>query len=129
MTFAIFPKRILIAAVILAALSLLLLAPAFGRSAAKANGDIVPGKYIVVVNNGYDPQQIANEHGDSPERVYHQAARGFSAQLSDSQVADLRSDPRINNVVPDHYVYVTTDGGNDNIDAQRSGATASASTG
>ncbi|HZP27181.1 MAG TPA: hypothetical protein VFB90_09080, partial [Dehalococcoidia bacterium] len=78
---AVFPKRILIAAVILAALSLLLLAPAFGHSAARADGDIIPGKYIVVVNNGYDPQQIASDHGEFAERVYVQAAHGYSARL------------------------------------------------
>lgn len=110
MTFAVFPKRTFIVAVILAALSLLLLAPALGRSSAQADGDIIPGKYIIIVNNGYDPQQIANDHGDATERVYRNATHGFSAKLSDRQVDELLSDPRVNNVVPDRYVYASAEG-------------------
>ncbi|MDP2660998.1 MAG: S8 family serine peptidase [Dehalococcoidia bacterium] len=88
------------------AMSLLLL-PGMGGAGVAAlpqNDDIVPGQFIVVVNPGYDPGQVAASHSASPLHVYRVAARGFAARLSQAQVDRLRSDPRVNNVVPDRYV-------------------------
>src|SRR3990172_3209046 len=69
-----------------------------------ANGDIVPGQFIVIVQPGVRPAAVAADHAAVPLHVYTVATRGFAAQLSPRQVAALEADPRVNNVVPDRYV-------------------------
>ncbi|MGH7774711.1 MAG: S8 family peptidase, partial [Candidatus Binatia bacterium] len=68
---------------------------------------IVPGQFIVVVNEGFDPAQVAADHAAVPLHVYRFAARGFAARLSQGQVNALLADPRINNVVADRRVTTT----------------------
>ena len=67
-------------------------------------GDVIPGRYIVVVNEGYAPSQVAADHAALPLHVYTVAARGFAARLSQAKVDALLADPRVNNVVPDRVV-------------------------
>lgn len=67
-------------------------------------GDVIPGQYIVVVNEGYAPSQVAADHAALPLHVYTVAARGFAARLSQAKVDALLADPRVNNVVPDRVV-------------------------
>jgi subtilisin family serine protease len=67
---------------------------------------IIPGQFIVVVNEGFDPAQVANDHAALPFHVYRVALRGFAARLSESQVNTLRVDPRVNNVVADRKVTI-----------------------
>jgi subtilisin len=64
----------------------------------------VPGQFIVVLNRGFDPAQVASDHAAVPFHVYRVATRGFAASLSNAQVNALRSDPRVNNVVADRKV-------------------------
>ena len=65
---------------------------------------VVPGQFIVVLNRGFDPVQVAADHAALPLHVYRVASRGFAARLSNAQANALRSDPRVNNVVADRKV-------------------------
>ena len=91
------------------ALALVLVAVGIVRSdstaGATTTGDIVPGQFIVIVNAGYDPGQVAAEHAAVPAQVYKKAARGFAAKLSNHQIVDLAADPRVKNIIPDRYVH------------------------
>jgi subtilisin family serine protease len=68
---------------------------------------IIPGRFIVIMNGAFDPAQVADDHATIPLHVYRAASRGFAARLSDRQVAALRADPRVNNVVADRKVTIT----------------------
>jgi subtilisin len=65
---------------------------------------VVPGQFIVVLNRGFDPAQVAADHSAIPLHVYRVASRGFAARLSELQANALRSDARVNNVVADRKV-------------------------
>ncbi|HEY6363754.1 MAG TPA: S8 family serine peptidase [Candidatus Binatia bacterium] len=65
---------------------------------------VVPGQFIVVLNGGFDPAQVAFDHAAVPLHLYRVASRGFAARLSNAQANALRSDPRVNNVVADRKV-------------------------
>lgn len=65
---------------------------------------VIPGQFIIVVNGGFDPAQVASDHAAIPLHVYRVASRGFAARLSNAQVNALRRDPRVNNVVADRKV-------------------------
>jgi subtilisin len=65
---------------------------------------IVPGQFIVVLNGGFDPAQVASDHAAVPLHLYRGASRGFAARLSNAQANALRSDRRVNNVVADRKV-------------------------
>lgn len=65
---------------------------------------IVPGQFIVLLNRGIDPAQVASDHAAVPFHLYRVASRGFSARLSNAQANALRSDPRVNNIVADRRV-------------------------
>jgi subtilisin family serine protease len=68
---------------------------------------VIPGRFIVVLNQSFDPAQVASDHAAIPLHVYRVASRGFAARLSEGQVNALRSDRRVNNVVPDRKVTTT----------------------
>ncbi|MDP2949831.1 MAG: protease inhibitor I9 family protein [Chloroflexota bacterium] len=86
--------------------SLLALLGPLGPAEAWSADDSVPGQFIVVVQPGADPPQVAQDHATVPVHVYTVAARGFAARLSPGQVAALLADPRVNNVVPDRQFRV-----------------------
>src|SRR5262245_31972797 len=65
---------------------------------------IVPGQFIVLLNRGIDPAQVASDHAAVPFHQYRVASRGFAARLSNAQANALRSDPRVNNVIADRKV-------------------------
>jgi subtilisin family serine protease len=73
-------------------------------AASRQAGDAIPGSYIVVVKDGNDPAAVANGRTADTKQVYRQAINGFSAQLSDSQVARLRSMKRVAYVEQDRVV-------------------------
>lgn len=74
---------------------------------ANAADDVVPGQFIVIVNDGFDPGGVASDHAAAPLRLFGVASHGFAAKLSESQVDRLSSDPRVNNVVADRRVSIT----------------------
>jgi subtilisin len=86
---------ILAAAVVFASLFLL------NRTAspALANGDVVPGHYIVVLAPGVNSLNAANEmgrvHGLAVGHVYSHAINGFAARIPDTRLEKVKSDPRV----------------------------------
>jgi len=75
-----------------------------GNSQSHRTDPVVSGQFIVVLNGGFDPAQVASDHAAVPLHVYRVASRGFAARLAEAQVNALRSDPRVNNVVADRKV-------------------------
>jgi subtilisin len=64
-------------------------------------GDIVPGRYIVVLENGASPRDIARSYGLAPAHVYRHALNGFAATIPSGRLVAIQSDPRV--------AYVTAD--------------------
>ena len=66
---------------------------------ALANGDAIPGQYIVVLAPGTNSLSAANdmarEHGLSVAHVYSHALNGFSARIPDARLEKLKEDPRV----------------------------------
>jgi subtilisin family serine protease len=75
-----------------------------------ADGDVVPGAWIVTVAPGASPDDVAADHGRrlgaSVDHVYRHAARGYAARMSSSAAARAAADPRVASVVPDRYVSI-----------------------
>jgi subtilisin len=75
-------------------------------------GDVVPGSYIVVYK---DSAGSVNRETDERERRkgfksrfrYGRALKGFSARLSDRQLAELRADPEVDYITPNRTVRAT----------------------
>jgi len=69
-----------------------------------ASGDIVPGQFIVVVNEQFDPAQVAADHAAVPLHVYTVAAHGFAARLTPGRLRTLATDPRVDLIEPDRVI-------------------------
>lgn len=71
----------------------------------------IPGHYIVTIKDGLDPaatgRAMAAVHGLELGHVYQRALRGFAARIPDARLQQLRDDPRVQNVVADHYVHIS----------------------
>jgi len=73
----------------------------------------IPGQYIVVLKNGRGAanadriERRARDHGGQVRRQYRRALNGFSGQLSDSALADVRRDPDVAYVEADAVVTAT----------------------
>jgi len=123
------PRRLRPFSILGLGVALIALGLVFARGAdaeAPANRGVIPGRYIVVLQEGTDAAGYTNilgrRHGFSVDLVYRQALRGFAASLSPDQVNALLADPKVNNVVPDRVVRAvdTTPTGIDRIDAEGS---------
>lgn len=91
-------------AVVLAAVmavGLFAFAPAFGQSRA---GDVVPDHYIVVLRAGASPQDVARDHGLTPNHVFVAALNGFAATIPPQRLSAVQADPRVDFVEPDVVV-------------------------
>src|SRR5918997_1928196 len=81
-----------------------------GATAPKpADGDVVPGRYIVVYEESVaaaDAETGRNERalGFKAKLRFHRAIKGFSASLTPFQVSKLRADPQVAFVTPDRRV-------------------------
>ena len=66
---------------------------------ALANGDAIPGQYIVVLAPGTNSLTAANdmarEHGLSVAHVYSHALNGFSARIPDARLEKMKQDSRV----------------------------------
>ena len=69
-----------------------------------ANAQVIPGRYIVMLQAGHDPQGMAAMHGVRAEHVYDTAVQGFAGALSAQQVQALQRDRRVLVVEPDRQV-------------------------
>ncbi|AZM50004.1 serine protease [Streptomyces sp. WAC 06738] len=111
------------AATVLTALGLaagLQLAAGTGANSAPADGDLrlapaataVDGQWIVVLKNGEvakaDTRSVARDLAGTadvrPEHVYRTALRGFSAEMSKAEAAEVARDPRVAYVEQDAVV-------------------------
>jgi aqualysin 1 len=68
----------------------------------------IPGSYIVVLKNNEDPDQVAQkkerELGGKVKHIYKHALNGFSIEISDDQVEELRANPEVAYVEQDQVV-------------------------
>lgn len=71
---------------------------------AAAAGDIVPGRYIVVLRDGVDASEFAARHGVRPDVTYGHALNGFAGALSPAALARLGAGPEVLLIEPDRIV-------------------------
>lgn len=82
--------------------------------------NIIPGRFIVTLDDNADPQTVARENGVTPDRIYRTVIKGFAGEISEAARTGLLRDARIRRVEPD--VIVTADAigwGQDRIDQRR----------
>lgn len=74
-------------------------------------GDRVPNQYIVTVQPGVNPANVATAHGLAPTFVYGRVANGFAGLVPPGRVAALQNDPQVISVIPDRVVTAIEKGG------------------
>ena len=77
-----------------------------------AAAEVVPGSYIVVLEDSVQSvsRQLAEHErreGFDARRVYRTALKGYSAKLTRAQVRALRLDPQVASVEPNRVVHAT----------------------
>lgn len=78
------------------------------------NDDRIPGQYIVVLKDSVVTDQneddviddMVTRHGLGHQLTFKKALRGFSVNASDSQLAELKKDPRVDFVSEDRTVSI-----------------------
>lgn len=79
--------------------------------AAPASAGQRPEPFIVVLGDGVDPAQVANEHarrlGAEVGHIYRAALNGYAARIPAGRLAELRADPRVAYVEADGAVATT----------------------
>lgn len=71
------------------------------------NGDLIPGRYIVVLNNGVSPGEVAQQYNVIPEFVYHHVFNGFAGPASAAQAQRLQGDSRVQSVQADRRITIS----------------------
>src|ERR1041384_3114895 len=59
------------------------------------NPHAIPGQYIVLVNRGSAPADVASTHGLARRNTYSVALNGFAAQIPEGRLEALENDPRV----------------------------------
>lgn len=77
-----------------------------GDTADARGGTQAATRYIVVLQDGVSPGDVAARYGAVPDVAYRHALTGFSARLTSSQAAALRADPRVAIVEEDQVVTI-----------------------
>jgi subtilisin family serine protease len=99
-TMPVMPKLIVAATMFLAAVTV----PGVS-GAAPSTPPGPPGAYIVVLEDGSDPRQVADEHtrrfDAKVSHVYRAALNGYAARIPAARLAILRADPRVSYVESD----------------------------
>jgi subtilisin family serine protease len=89
-----------------------LAAPSAELSVAAPGPGIVPGRYIVVLQDSVDApttaRRLAAAHGMRLLSVYQHALKGFAAVIPDARVELLRQDPSVASIEPDRVIYALT---------------------
>jgi aqualysin 1 len=94
-----------LASVVLVALGLLVPLPV----AAARPGDVVPGHFIVTLQDGVDARGVAAEYrraGADIDFVYTAALNGFAGEMRGGTMAKLQADGRVRRVEPDRTVTI-----------------------
>lgn len=110
------------------ALTIIGLAIAFSGNAVTAradgqrSGDVIPGRYIVVLEEGVSPGAVLAGYGLAASHVYRSALNGFAAVVPQGRLQALARDSRVAFVEPDRPYTVadqTTPTGIDRIEADK----------
>ncbi len=64
------------------------------------SGDVVEGRYIVVLQDGVDPADLAASYGVATQYEYRYALSGFSAELPDAAREALERNPAVRWIEP-----------------------------
>jgi hypothetical protein len=83
-----------------------LLLAALLAGAADAVAQVIPGRYIVRLQNDSDPVGVARAHGVRAEHLYDSAVQGFAGALSPGQVRTLQRDRQVLAIEPDRCVAI-----------------------
>jgi subtilisin family serine protease len=83
---------------------LMLTSAALAAWISSAPAQVIPGRYIVMLQAGNNPNGMAAMHGVRAEHVYDTAVQGFAGELSAVQVQALQRDRRVLVVEPDRQV-------------------------
>jgi subtilisin len=96
-------------------------------AAEKSAGKVVPGRYIVVLKDDADAQNVAEAHsrrlGVEVTSTYQHALRGYAAKIPSARLSEVKADPRVQFVQPDRTAVAldqTMPTGVNRIDAELS---------
>src|SRR5215203_3021336 len=68
-------------------------------AAEKSAGQVVPGRYIVVLKDDADAQNVAEAHsrrlGVEVTSTYQHALRGYAAKIPSARVSEVKADPHV----------------------------------
>jgi subtilisin family serine protease len=82
-------------------------APTAGAAGGDAD-DVIPGRYIVVLEDGASAADGAADHGLRPSHIYRTALNGFAAAVPAPKLSALAADPRVESVGQDRVVRAVT---------------------
>ena len=68
--------------------------------------NLIPDRYIVVLEEGFSSQQVAQSHGLSPSFIYKKALNGFAGTISPVALEKLIEDSRVKYVEQDQIVEI-----------------------
>ncbi|KAG2473831.1 MAG: putative Aqualysin 1 [Nitrosopumilales archaeon] len=74
-------------------------------ASAQKGPEFIPGRFIIVLQDGVSPQDVIRGYGVVPDFVYSHALNGFSAPISATLLKDLTQDSRIKFIEQDQRVY------------------------
>ncbi|MFB5614596.1 MAG: S8 family serine peptidase, partial [Candidatus Nitrosomaritimum yanchengensis] len=67
----------------------------------------IPDRYIVVLDDGFTPQEVAKAHGLAPQFIFKKALNGFAGTISATAAEKLQDDPRVKYVEQDQIYHIT----------------------
>ena len=100
-------KRLSIVVVAVAALLLFVAAsPVLGgnHGGRGSGGDVIPGHFIVVLQPGASPGEVAVDHGLARVHTYRRALNGFAAPIPPGRVDNVKADIRVKAVGADRTI-------------------------
>jgi subtilisin family serine protease len=71
----------------------------------------IPGRFIVTLRSGAEPNAVARGHGVAPDFVYTAALNGFAGAVSEAARAGLLQDARVLRIEPDGVVRTVSTSG------------------
>jgi subtilisin family serine protease len=73
----------------------------------KNNGpEFIPGRYIVVLEEGISPEEVIRDKGIVPDHVYSHALNGFAGSFSPKSFEKLKNDPRVDFIQQDQILHM-----------------------
>ena len=71
------------------------------QTVGRADANVVPGRYIIALEDAASPADVLADHGLASVHVYSAALNGFAANVPPGKLASLRADPRVASIEPD----------------------------